>query len=285
MEVRKVDTSSCHANKTDKEGYLMDMTTGKRLMRPYVVIGKGCVNCSSLFTHENFKIILQNLHETLISPEVGGVLDTDANEIIESANVCNVLGAQIDIEKVKQWVDRMKSMPNDASNPRERRVARVGELQNRMNVISDVIHLKDSVGEGVLIDGKNRLVINRSSRTYASLVAAPRNRFIAFIVLVIIFFTTKSFVFAESDEQGQVRRYARYRQDIKTDDETGRREMWRDEQDWRAREEEFNRQKKQYENEGIYRDEFGGTSEIYGEPPVFANMKQALHAAEPSPWL
>ena len=275
MEVRKVDTSSCHANKTDKEGYLMDMTTGKRLMRPYVVIGKGCVNCSSLFTHENFKIILQNLHETLISPEVGGVLDTDVNEIIESANVCNVLGAQIDIEKVKQWVDRMKSMPNDASNPRERRVARVGELQNRMNVISDVIHLKDSVGEGVLIDGKNRLVINRSSRTYASLVAAPRNRFIAFIVLVIIFFTTKSFVFAESDEsdeQAQMNRYARYRQDIKTDYETGRAETWRRDQDSQAREDEFYRRMQQFENGGTYTVAPGGTSNTHFKHPEFSDV-------------
>ena len=273
MEVRKVDTSSCHSNKTDKEGYLMDMTTGKRLMRPYVVIGKGCVNCSSLFTHENFKIILQNLHETLISPEVGGVLDTDANEIIESANVCNVLGAQIDIEKVKQWIKQMNRIPTRPSNPTERRVARVGELQNRMDVIKDVIHLKDSVGEGVLIDGKNRLVINRSSTTYASLVAAPRNRFIAFIVLVIIFFTTKSFVFAESDEQGQANMYARYRQDIKTDKKTGRVETWRHDQDLQAREEEYYRQMQQFENEGFYTVAFGGTSEMNFEPPVFSNVK------------
>ena len=233
MSVRKTDTADCQLNRIDGKGYLMDMSTGKRLLKPYVVIGNGCVNCSSLFTYENFKIILQNLSEYLISTEVGGVLDIDANDIIESAHVCKMLGTKIDIEKVKRWIKDISQKNGPSDVPRKRRVARVDEMQYRLRGIEQVMQLKDSGGEGVLVDAQNRLVINRYSRTYASLVAAPRNRFIAFIVLVIIFFTTKSFVsehvrLAETRRLDQQNMYTRFLQnnmineadDYYTSDET-----------------------------------------------------------------
>ena len=214
------ETNDCGLNKMDKDGYLLDDFSNTPLLAPYVIVGKDkCMNCSTVFTRENFKKIVKNLGFFLTTTKSGGILDMRVDDIINSAKVC---GKQGDLQKIKMWVEELypliewddnkeskeKSRSNqviyDRMPPAVLRAAqhRGTVLNERMAVIGTVATFDENAVEDISIVD-DRLVIKSFSEIHVSLLTAPRHRFIVFILLVMIFLTGSILVGGTSVVSGQ----------------------------------------------------------------------------------